>query len=86
MTPEDFTRVIDVNLKSVYLGTRRAVAEMRKGKRSGSIINISSIAALVAHAGLAAYSASKAGVLLLTKSVAMETAREKSASTAFIRA
>ncbi|WP_419826264.1 SDR family NAD(P)-dependent oxidoreductase [Sphingomonas sp.] len=77
LTPEDFTRVIDVNLKSVYLGTRRAVAEMRRGSRSGSIINISSVAALVAHAGLAAYSASKAGVLLFTKSVAMETAREK---------
>ena len=77
LSPEEFGRVIEINLTSVYLGTRRVIAEMRKHGQGGAIVNISSIAALVGFPGAAAYSASKAGVLLLTKAVAMETAREK---------
>ena len=77
LQPEAFAKVLEVNLTAVYLGTRRAIAEMRKTETRGSIVNISSIAGLIGFAGASAYAASKAGVTLFTKSIAMETAREK---------
>ncbi len=79
LTSDDWRRQLDANLNSVYYGTRRAVAEMRKSG-GGSIINISSAAGLVGSPGLAAYGASKGGVRLMTKSIAVEVARETSAS------
>ena len=76
MTPQDFARQMEVNMTSVYLGTRRAVAEMRKTGQGGSIVNLSSVAGLVGIPGVSAYAASKAGVRLFSKAIAMETARE----------
>jgi NAD(P)-dependent dehydrogenase (short-subunit alcohol dehydrogenase family) len=76
MTPEDFGRQMEVNMTSVYLGTRRAVAAMREAGRGGSIVNISSVAGLVGIPGVSAYAASKAGVRLFSKAVAMETATD----------
>ena len=76
MTPQDFARQMEVNMTSVYFGTRRAVAEMRKTGQGGAIVNLSSVAGLVGIPGVSAYAASKAGVRLFTKAVAMETARE----------
>ena len=76
MTPQDFARQMEVNMTSVYLGTRRAVAEMRKTGQGGAIINLSSVAGLVGIPGVSAYAASKAGVRLFSKAIAMETARE----------
>ncbi|CAN5842168.1 glucose 1-dehydrogenase [soil metagenome] len=69
-TLEDWHKVLRVNLDGVFLGTKHAILAM-KGKRSGSIINLSSIEGLVGDPTLAAYNASKGGVRLLTKSAAL---------------
>jgi NAD(P)-dependent dehydrogenase (short-subunit alcohol dehydrogenase family) len=74
---EDWRRLMAVNLDGVFLGTREAVSTMRRLGRGGSIINISSISGLVGSAGSSAYSASKGGVRLFTKAVAIECAREQ---------
>lgn len=71
----DWDRTIDVDLKSVFLGCKAALPLMATGA-PGSIVNISSIAALVAGHNFAAYNAAKAGVHLLTKSVALHAARK----------
>lgn len=77
LTTAEWTRTINVNLNSVFYGTQRAVKEMRRVGEGGSIINLSSIAGQVGVPGCSAYSASKGGVRLLTKSIALETARDK---------
>lgn len=69
----DFQRVIDVNLYGVMVGSQRAARHMAK-HGGGSIINTSSIAALLAGGGIPAYRASKAGVVHLTRSIAIELA------------
>ena len=68
---EEWDKQIDVNLKSVFLGCKTVIPEMKKNT-SGSIINLSSIAGLVGLQNCAAYNASKGGVRLLTKSLAIE--------------
>ena len=68
-------RTMDVNAKGVFLGTKFAIPEMRKAG-SGSIINISSTAGLRGSLSTAAYSASKGAVRLLTKSTAIQYARD----------
>ena len=73
MKEEDFSRVLDVNLKGAYHMIRQADPVMMK-KRSGKIINISSVSGLMGNAGQANYAASKAGLIGLTKSVAKELA------------
>jgi len=77
MTMTDWKKQLSVNLDSVYLGTKAGLDQMRLQGRGGSIINLSSIAGLVGMSGLAAYSASKGGVRLFSKAVALETAKEK---------
>ena len=71
VTVEMFDKTIAVNLRGVYLGTKYAARAM-KNQDSGSIINTSSIAAIRTGYGNHIYSASKAGVLQFTRSVAME--------------
>ncbi|NBC38088.1 SDR family oxidoreductase [Novosphingobium sp. FSY-8] len=71
----------NVNLNSVFMGTKRAVEIMRRkgddGKaRGGSIIHISSVAGLIGVPGCSAYAASKGGVRLFSKVVAMEGATD----------
>lgn len=73
----DWLRQIEINLTSVFQGTRRAVQQMRRVGQGGSIINLSSIVGQVGVPGCSAYAASKGGVRLLTKTVAMETARDR---------
>jgi len=73
MKEEDFDLVIAVNLKGTYNFTR-AVAPVMMKQRSGRIVSISSIVGIQGNAGQANYSASKAGVIGLTKSVARELA------------
>ncbi len=69
----DWRAILAVNLDSVFLGTKYCLPLLaRSGK--GSIVNISSIRGLVAGPGTSAYSASKAGVKLFTKSTALECA------------
>lgn len=69
-TEEDWDRVIDVNLKAVFLTCRAAVPLLRE--HGGSIVNISSIGAFKPVKGHTAYGAAKAGVVMLTKILALE--------------
>jgi 3-oxoacyl-[acyl-carrier protein] reductase len=76
MSDEDWDAVIATNLRSVFLFTRAASLVMMR-KRSGRIINISSVSGLMGNPGQANYSASKAGVIGLTRTVAQELASRK---------
>jgi len=71
MTDDDWDTVLDTNLKGAFLWTRALTRSLVK-QRSGRIINISSILGLIGNAGQCNYSASKAGLIGLTKSVARE--------------
>lgn len=68
---ENFDRVVTVNLRGVFLGMRYAIPAMLDNG-GGSIINIASVAGLVALSGTSAYAASKAGVMGLTRVAAAE--------------
>ena len=74
MSEDDFDRVIDVNLKGTWNCCKHALKHMTKA-RTGKIINISSVTALVGNAGQSNYAASKAGIIGLTKSLAREVAK-----------
>src|ERR1035437_1996196 len=69
MTEEQWDSVININLKSVFNLTKAVQKYMLK-QRSGSIVNISSVVGVSGNAGQANYSASKAGIIGFTKSVA----------------
>lgn len=73
LSPEEWKAVIDVNLTGLFL-TCQAVARYMIPRRYGKIVNISSILSFAARPGRAAYSASKGGVNLLTKALAVEWA------------
>ena len=73
MKEDAFDKVVNVNLKGAFNMTKHAAPTFVK-KRSGRIINISSIAGLIGNTGQVNYAASKAGVIGLTKSVAKELA------------
>lgn len=73
MSEEEFTKVIDVNLKGTYIVTKIVSKYMMK-RRQGSIINLSSVVGVVGNAGQCNYSASKAGIIGFTKSIAKELA------------
>ena len=71
MSEADYAAVLDTNLKGTFLCTKAAIKDMMKA-RNGRIINITSIVGVQGNAGQANYSASKAGVIGFTKSVARE--------------
>lgn len=71
ISEEDFDKVIEINLKSVFNLTKAVIRPMMK-QRSGSIINMSSVVGVQGNAGQTNYAASKAGMLGFTKSVALE--------------
>lgn len=73
MTEEDFDAVIDVNLKGTFLVTKVVARHMMKN-RYGRIVNITSVVGLSGNPGQANYTASKAGVIALTKTTAKEFA------------
>lgn len=73
MSEEDFDTVLDTNLKGTFHIIKHASRQLLK-QRSGRIINISSVSGMMGNAGQANYSASKAGIIGLTKSVARELA------------
>lgn len=73
MSEEDFSKVIDINLKGTFNCIRHASRLMMKQK-FGRIVNISSVIGLIGNVGQANYAASKAGVIGLTKSAAKEMA------------
>lgn len=76
MTPEEFGRVIDVNLKGTFLGCKYTIPAMKRAG-GGSIVNLGSVNSLVGSAGYSHYCASKGGVLMLTRTVALEYAKHR---------
>ena len=73
MKEEDFDKVINTNLKGTFNVTKNVVSYMMK-KRSGKIVNISSVVGVSGNAGQCNYAASKAGIIGFTKSIAKELA------------
>ena len=73
MKEEDFKQVIDVNLVGTFNMTKNVISYMMKA-RNGKIINISSVVGIAGNAGQTNYSASKAGIIGFTKSLAKEVA------------
>lgn len=77
-TLERWRTLMSINLDGVFLGTKHAILTMKKNEPAGgTIINISSIEGLVGDPNLGAYNASKGGVRLYTKSVALYCAKEQ---------
>lgn len=77
MSESDWRSVLDVNLDGVFRVGQEAARRMSKTGNGGSIINIASITAFGVLKAIAAYSASKAAVVSLTKSMALELARDR---------
>ena len=77
ITLEEWRKVHAIDLDGVFLGCKHGVAEIKKHTRKlgGSVINISSISGIIAGANMAAYNSAKAGVRLLSKSVALHCAK-----------
>lgn len=74
-TPEDWDRLININLKGAYFAAQEAAREMRKiGK--GKIINVSSIAAEICVPNVSAYAISKGGIRQMTRALSVEWAKE----------
>ena len=71
MKPDDFDVVIETNLRSCWLCCKTAARSMMR-KRSGSIVNITSVVGIAGNGGQTNYAASKAGIIGLTKSLAKE--------------
>lgn len=75
-TLEDWNFIIDLNLTSVFIGTKYAIKAMKNNGESNSIINISSMMGIVSEPSTVAYSAAKGGVRMLSKSAALYTAQK----------
>lgn len=75
-TLEQWNFIIDLNLTSVFLGTKYGIRTMKQNDEGNSIINISSMMGIVSEPSTVAYSASKGGVRLLSKSSALYTAQQ----------
>ncbi|QHE83861.1 SDR family NAD(P)-dependent oxidoreductase [Hydrogenophaga sp. BPS33] len=76
-TPEDYDQVLDTNLKGAWLVATEAARRMVAAGKGGSIVNVASILGERVAGGVAPYAISKAGVLQLTKALALELARHK---------
>lgn len=74
MSESDWDAVLDTNLKSAYLCSKAALRPLLKAKSAGRVINITSISGQAGSGGQANYSAAKAGLIGLTKSLAREVA------------
>jgi glucose 1-dehydrogenase len=72
VTEADFDAVLDVNLKGVFFATQSFVRACRRGGRGGKVINISSVHEELAFPSFAAYAASKGGMRMLTRTLAVE--------------
>ena len=75
MTDQDWSSVIDTNLKGVFTLSQAVVSKMVERKKGGKIINVASIGSLIGWPNMSAYCASKGGCLQLTKSMALEWVR-----------
>ncbi|MGH2835308.1 MAG: glucose 1-dehydrogenase [Solirubrobacteraceae bacterium] len=74
---EEFDRVLAVNLRGTFLGLKHQIRQMLRQEQGGAIVNTSSNAGLMAVIGLSAYTASKHGILGLTKNAAVEYANDR---------
>ncbi|MDO8733937.1 MAG: 3-oxoacyl-[acyl-carrier-protein] reductase [Elusimicrobiota bacterium] len=74
MSDDEWDKVLDINLKGVF-NCSKAAAKIMMKQRSGKIVNIASVVGLMGNAGQANYSASKGGVIALTKTMARELAK-----------
>ena len=73
MSDDDWSQVLDINLKGAFLFTRAVTRPMMKNRETGgTIVNISSVVGITGNAGQANYAASKGGLIALTKTVAKE--------------
>ena len=75
MSFEEWKKVIDINLNSVFLLSKFAIKKMLKNK-SGKIVNITSVVGHTGNVGQANYTASKAGIVAMSKSLAIEYAKK----------
>ena len=75
LTEENWKKVVDVNLNSTFLMCKYSIKKMLKNK-SGKIINITSVVGLTGNVGQANYTASKAGIVAMSKSLAIEYAKK----------
>ena len=75
MSLEEWTKVIDTNLTSTFLMCKYSIKKMLKNK-SGKIVNITSVVAHTGNVGQANYTASKAGIIAMSKSMAIEYAKK----------
>jgi NAD(P)-dependent dehydrogenase (short-subunit alcohol dehydrogenase family) len=75
MSDEDWDRVIDTNLKGIFLLSRAVVSKMVEQGKGGKIINVASIGGMIGWPNMAAYCASKGGCIQLTKVMALEWVR-----------
>jgi NAD(P)-dependent dehydrogenase (short-subunit alcohol dehydrogenase family) len=75
MEEDDWYAVLDTNLTSIYRTCKFAIPEMRK-RGGGAIVNVASVAGILAENRCGAYSASKGGVMLLTRNLAMDFAKD----------
>ena len=73
---EDWDRIVDINLKGTFLCSKEA-GKVMKEQNSGKIINFGSVSSILGHPKHSAYAASKGGVLLLTRVMAVELAKHK---------
>jgi glucose 1-dehydrogenase len=74
VTEEDYDLVLNVNLKGVFFASQAMVRQLRQARRGGRIINISSVHEDLSFPNFAAYCASKGGVKMLTRNLAIELA------------
>lgn len=77
LTEQDWDDVIDINLKGVWLSLKFEIQQMLKQSTGGTIVNMSSVAGLMGTPAAAPYGASKHGVISLTKTAALEFAKQK---------
>ena len=77
LSEEGWDRVLDTNLKGAFLVAQAVAQRLREAERPGSIVNIASILGLRVGGGVSAYAASKAGLVQLTKALALEWARHR---------
>jgi NAD(P)-dependent dehydrogenase (short-subunit alcohol dehydrogenase family) len=76
MREEDWDFVIDTNLKGIFLLSKYSIPEMRR-RHGGAIVNLASVQALMSQREVAAYAATKGGIVSLTRTLALDHAKDK---------
>jgi NAD(P)-dependent dehydrogenase (short-subunit alcohol dehydrogenase family) len=77
LTLADFRRMVDINLAGTFLGSKLGMALMCKNDQGGSIINISSVSGMIGVEGTTGYAATKGGIRIMSKAIAIEGAKHR---------